>query len=337
MRRVSNSALRAAATAALAVAVTTALVPASATAQTYPTKPIVMLVPFAAGGPTDVVARQIGDHMGRTLGQQIVIETAAGAGGTLAAERLSKAAPDGHTILIHHNGLPTGPALYANLRYDTRTAFETIGLINTGPMIVVAKTATDAKSLKELFDSWSANADKLTLGHAGVASTSWMCGIQIKNVLKKDFKFVTYRGTAPAMNDVVAGQIDGMCDLSTSALPQIQGATVKAYGVTSAGRLPQIKDIVTTREAGYAGLDMTIFNALYAPKGTPGEVIAKLSDALQKALNDPAILEKFAAAGTTTFPADMRSPAAHNTYFQAQILSQAAVFKAAGFEPGKTE
>ena len=323
--------------AAGAVLAVSVLAGSAAMAQSYPTKPIMMLVPFAAGGPTDVVGRQIGDHMGRTLGQQIVVETAAGAGGTVAADRLSKAAADGYTILIHHNGLPTGPALYANLRYDTKTAFETIGLINTGPMIVVSKKAATDKSLKELFDRWSANEDKITLGHAGVASTSWMCGVQINNLLKKKLRFVPYRGTAPAMNDVVAGQIDGMCDLSTSALPQIQGGTVKAYGVTSAERLPHLMDVQTTREAGYPGLDMTIWNALYAPKGTPKAVIDKLSDALQKALDDPGTLEKFKAAGTTTFPAGMRSPEAHHKFFLAQIESQAAVFKAAGVEPGKAD
>ena len=309
----------------------------AASAQSYPTKPIMVLVPFAAGGPTDVVARQIGDHMGRTLGQQLVIETAAGAGGTLAADRLSKAAPDGYTLLVHHNGLPTAPALYGNLRFDTRTAFEPIGLINTGPMIVVSKKGTTAKTLKELFDGWSANADKVSLGHAGVGSTSYMCGLQINNVLKQKFRFVTYRGTAPAMNDVVAGQIDGMCDLSTSGLPQIQGNNVVAFGVTSAARLPQIKDVPTTREAGYPGLDMTIYNALYGPKAMPRDIVDKLAAALQKALDDPAMIEKFTAAGTTTFPADMRSPAAHGKYFLAQIESQAAVFQAAGVVPGKAE
>ena len=313
------------------------LPPVAALAQGYPSKPVVMLVPFAAGGPTDVVGRQIGEHMGRTLGRPFVIETAAGTGGTFAAERLAKAIPDGYTILIHHNGLPTAPALYSNLRYDTRAAFEPIGLINTGPMIVVAKNVTGAKSLKELFDQWSASEGKITLGHAGVGSTSYMCGLQINNVLKKKFTFVTYRGTAPAISDIVAGQIDGMCDLSTSALPQILVGTVKAYGVTSAERLPSIKDVLTTKEAGYNGLDMTIYNALYAPKGTPKDVIAKLSDALQKALNDPAIQEKFTAAGTSTFPADQRSPEAHRKFFLEQIESQAAVFSSAGVVPGKTD
>ena len=321
----------------LALGLATIAMAGTAQAQTFPTKPIVLLVPFAAGGPTDVVGRQIGDHMGRTLGQQLVVETAAGAGGTLAAERLSKAAPDGYTLLIHHNGLPTGPALYANLRYDTRTAFETIGLVNTGPMIVVAKKATTVKTLKEVFDQWIANTDKISLGHAGVGSTSYMCGLQINNVLKQKFRFVTYRGTAPAMTDVVAGQIEGMCDLSTSALPQIQGGNVIALGVTSAIRLPQIKDVPTTREAGYPGLDMTIYNALYAPKGTPKAVLDTLSAALQKALDDASVVEKFTAAGTTAFPADMRSAEAHGKFFQAQIDSQAAVFKAAGVAPGKAE
>lgn len=306
-------------------------------AQGYPTKPITMLVPFAAGGPTDVIGRQIADHMSRTLGQQVVIETATGAGGTVAAERLTRALPDGHTILIHHNGLPSAPALYSGLRYDTRTAFEPIGLVNSGPMVVVAKKATQATTLKELFETWAAGSEKITLGHAGIGSTSWMCGLQITNVLGKKLTFVTYRGTAPSLNDVVAGQIDGMCDLAVTALAQIQAGTVKAYGATSTARLEQIKDVPTTREAGYPKLDMVVWNGLYAPKGTPKEIVVSLNAALRKALDDREIVGKLTAVANAPFPPQMRTPEAHQKFFLEQIDAQAAVFRNAGIAPGKAE
>jgi len=311
--------------------------PESSSAQGYPTKPITMLVPFAAGGPTDVIGRQVADHMSRTLGQQVVIETATGAGGTVAAERLARAQPDGYTILIHHNGLPSAPALYSGLRYDTRTAFEPIGLVNSGPMVVVAKKATEAKTLKELFETWAAGSEKITLGHAGIGSTSWMCGLQITNVLAKKLTFVTYRGTAPSLNDVVAGQIDGMCDLAVTALAQIQAGTVKAYGATSAARLAQIGDVPTTREAGYPKLDMVVWNGLYAPKGTPKEVVAALNAALRKALDDGEIVGKLTAVANAPFAPEMRTPEAHLKYFLEQIDAQAAVFRNAGITPGKAE
>ena len=308
-----------------------------ARAQDYPSKQIVMVVPFAAGGPTDVVARQIGDNLSKTLGRQIVVETTTGAGGTVGAERVAKAAPDGYTVLIHHNGLPTAPALYANLRYDTRTAFEPVGLVNTGPMMVVAKKSAAANTLKELFDQWAGNAENVTLGHAGVGSTSYMCGLQINNVIGKKLRYVTYRGTAPSLNDVVAGQIDGMCDLSTSALPQVLGGTIKVLAVTGDQRLEAIKDVPTTKEAGFPRLDMTIYNALYVPAGTPAPIIARLSEALNKALVDPDIVEKFRVAGTSAFPPAMRTPEALRKFFLEQMESQAEVFRAAGVVPGKGE
>lgn len=296
--------------------------PAIATAQDYPSGPITVVVPFAAGGPTDTVARLLGEHMGRTLGQQIVIENVGGAGGTMGAERVSKAKADGYTFLLHHQGITAAPALYDNLRYDTETAFEMVGLINHGPMVVVGKKGLEPKDAKELFEWMKQNADKITMAHAGVGSNSHVCGLIIQKVLGKKFTFVAYRGTGPALNDVVAGQIDVLCDQSTNAVPQIQGGTVKGYAVADTARIESIKDVPTTPEAGYADMTMRLWNAIYAPKGTPKEAIEKVNAALRKALQDPAIQEKFAGFGTSLFPEEEWTPEAHQKAFMAELERQ---------------
>ncbi|MCL4764597.1 MAG: tripartite tricarboxylate transporter substrate binding protein BugD [Hyphomicrobiaceae bacterium] len=300
-------------------------VPAIALAQDYPTKPITMVVPFAAGGPTDTVARLLGEHMGRTLGQQIVVENVAGAGGTTGTERVSKAEPDGYTVLLHHQGITAAPALYNNLRYDTKTALEMVGMINHGPMVVVGKKGLQAASAKELFDWMKQNADKITMAHAGVGSNSHVCGLIIQKVLGQKFTFVAYRGTGPAMNDLVAGQIDVLCDQSTNAVPQIQGGTVKAYAVADKARIDSIKDVPTAPEAGFPDMTMRLWNAIYAPKGTPKEIVAKVNAALRKALADPSIKEKFAAVGTSLFPESEWTPEAHHKTFLAELERQAVL------------
>lgn len=308
----------------LAAAVTIAL-PAVAVAQDYPTKPVTFVVPFAAGGPTDTIARLVGEHLGRTLGQQIVIENVAGAGGTSGSERVAKASPDGYTMLLHHQGITAAPSLYENLRYDTKTAFEMVGMINHGPMVVIGKKDLKATNAKELFDWMKQNADKITMAHAGVGSNSHVCGLIIQKVLKQKFTFVAYRGTGPAMNDVVAGQIDVLCDQSTNAVPQIQGGTVKAYAVADTARIDSIKDVPTAPEAGYPDMTMRLWNAIYAPKGTPKEIVDKMNAALRKALEDPAIVEKFAAVGTSLFPQSEWTPEAHKKTFLAELERQAAL------------
>jgi tripartite-type tricarboxylate transporter receptor subunit TctC len=317
-----------------AVAAFAALVfPAALHAQGYPTKPITLIAPFAAGGPTDTIARLTADHIGRTLGQQVIVENVAGAGGTAGAERAAKASPDGYTVLIHHGGLTRGPSLYSNLRYDTKTAFDTIGLINGGPMIVVSKKGIEAKSAAELFDYLKKNADKVSLGHAGAGSNSYTCGLLIQHVLQQKFSFVAYRGTGPAMNDLVAGQIDAMCDQATNAIPQVSGGTIKGYLVTGDERLGSVKDLPTAKEAGFPGLKIEIWNGLYLPKGTPKDIIDKWHAALQKALGDKTFVDKLTELGTTLFPENMRSPDEHRKYMLADIELQAALLKSAGVQP----
>jgi tripartite-type tricarboxylate transporter receptor subunit TctC len=306
--------------------------PSLVSAQGYPTRPIILVVSFAAGGPSDTAARLIADHMSRTLGEQIIIENVPGAGGTAGAERAAKAAPDGYTILLHHGALTRAPWLYSNLRYDTKTAFETIGLINRGPMIVVSRKGLEAKTAAELFDYLKKNADKVSLGHAGVGSNSYTCGLVLERVLKQKLSFVAYRGTGPAMNDLVAGQIDAMCDQATNAVPQIVGGTIKAYAITGDERIDSVKEVPTSTEAGFPELQMEIWNALYAPRGTPADIIDKLNAALQKGLDDAALIDKLIMLGTTPFPKSQRSPQAHRAYFLADMELQARLLHGAGIK-----
>jgi tripartite-type tricarboxylate transporter receptor subunit TctC len=309
-----------------------ALLAAPLAAQDYPNKPIILIVPFAAGGPSDTFGRLVADHMGRTLGQQIIIENVGGAGGTLGAERAAKAAADGYTLLTHHSGLTAAPALYSNLRYDARTAFEPLGLVNTGPMVLISKTGLAARSAQELIAWLKAEGEKATVGYAGVGSNSYICATLLKQLIGIRPAMVAYRGTGPAMNDLVGGQIDVLCDQATTAVPQIQGGTVRAYVVTSPERLASIKDVPSAREAGLPDFSVTIWNGLYAPKGVPAEVVEKVNAALAKMLADPAILERFAATGTGPFPPEMRSPAAHAKFIAGEFERFARMFQAVAAE-----
>jgi tripartite-type tricarboxylate transporter receptor subunit TctC len=303
-----------------------------ASAQAFPNKPITLVVSYAAGGPSDVIARLLADNMGKTLGQQVVVENVAGAGGTSGAARVAASAPDGYTILIHHLALKAAPALYANLKYDTLTAFEPLGMINTGPMVITGKMGLAANTAQEFFAYAKAQGEKLTMAHAGVGSNSHLCIILMGQALGIKPTQVAYRGTGPAMNDLVAGQIDSVCDQSTSAIPQITGNKIKAYAVTSAERLDVLKAVPTTREAG-TPIDMTIWHGLYAPKGTPEDALGKLHGALVKALADKTINERFTEFGTSAFPAAQQTRAAHKAAFTTEVNKWQTALKAAGIQP----
>lgn len=296
-----------------------ALATSGAQAQTFPTRPITLIVPFAAGGPSDAIARLLGQSMTASLGQQVVIENVAGAGGTAGAARLAKAAPDGYTILIHHVALAAGAALYGNLSYETTNAFAPIGLINYGPMVLLSKKDYPANTIAELLKLVKENGAKTTIAHAGVGSNAHLCGLLLQKALGVTLTEVGYRGTGPAMNDLMGGQVDLLCDQSTTAVPQIQAATVKAFAVTSKERLPVLKDIPTLEQAGLKGFEFVIWHGLYAPKGTPADVIGKLNGALQKALSDEMIVKRFADVGTSVFPPSQRGPDAHGARFAAEI------------------
>ncbi|MFC7395714.1 tripartite tricarboxylate transporter substrate-binding protein [Chelatococcus sp. GCM10030263] len=298
-----------------------ALAAAPAQAQSYPTRSVTMIVPFAAGGPSDAIARLIGEAMGKTLGQQIVIENVAGAGGTTGAARAAKADPDGYTLLIHHVALAAGASLYPKLAYDTSTAFAPIGLVNGGPMVLMTKNDYPADDAAALIAKLKADGSKVTVAHAGVGSNSHLCTLLLQQALGVKFTQVAYRGTGPAMNDLMGGQVDLLCDQSTTAVPQVEGKTVKGFAVTSKDRLPVLKDLPTLQEAGLKDFDFTIWHGLYAPAGTPQDIVAALNKALQVALTDKNVLARFAEVGTQPFPESERSPAAHKTQFDKEIAT----------------
>lgn len=298
--------------------------------QDYPNKTITMISPFAAGGPSDTLARLTADHLGRTLGQQIVVENVGGAGGTVGTERAAKAAPDGYTLFQHHGALPASMALYSNLRYDAATAFEAIGLINTGPMVLTSKKTLETKTAKDVIAYIKEKGDKATVAHAGIGSNSYMCALLIIQASVTRPSLVPYRGTGPAMNDIVGGQVDVLCDQATTATAQVQAGTIKGYAVTSPERLAALPNIPSAKEAGLTGFDMVIWNGLYAPKGTPKPILEKVHAALQKFMDDPKINERFAATGTVAFGKDMRSSETHQKYLIAEIARYKKMVAAAG-------
>lgn len=303
---------------------------ASPRADDYPTKPVTVLVVFAAGGPSDILARLLGDHVGKQFGQQLIIENVAGAGGTIGTERGAKAPPDGYTILTHHSGLTAAPHLYSNLRFDSHTAFEPLGLINTGPMVMLSRKTLETKDMAALTSWLKEKGDKATIGYAGVGSNSYVCAMVLQQLLGVKLSMVAYRGTGPAMNDLVAGQIDVLCDQATTAVPQITGGTVKAYAVTSPDRLQSIKDVPSNKEAGFPGFNVTIWNGAYAPRGTPKAIIDKWNAALNKFVADPQTIERFATTGTVPFPPGMRSVEAHAKFLTEQFAFYEKMFAAAG-------
>ncbi len=320
-----------------ALVIAASLFAPAAFAQSYPSKPITLIIPFAAGGPSDTLGRLTAEHLGRTLNQQIIVENVGGAGGTIGTDRAAKAAPDGYTLLQHHSGLPASSALYANLKYDTKTAFEMIGLINTGPMVLTSRKSLDVGNAKGLFDWMKANGDKVTVAHAGIGSNSYMCAMLMSQVTNSKQTLIPYRGTGPAMNDVVGGQVDVLCDQATTASQQVLGGTIKGYAVTSSERLAALPDVPSAREAGLAGFDMTIWNGMYAPAGTPKDIRDKLHAALQAFMDDPKVIERFHQTGTVAFAKDMRSSEAHRKFLDAEIVRYQDLVTASGLKPAEAK
>lgn len=308
---------------------TLAIAAASASAQQYPTKSPLLLVPFAPG-PTDTVARVIAQAMGKPLGQTIVVENRPSAGGILAPELVAKAAPDGYTLLIFHIGMATTPALYRQLRYKPLEDFEYIGLINDVPMTLIARQNFPASNLKELLAYVKDNKAKVSMAHAGIGAASHLCGMLFQSAIGTELLTVPYKGTGPAMNDLLGGQTDLMCDQTTSTTGQIKGGKVKVYGITSAKRVPSLAEIPTLEEQGMKGFQIGIWHALYAPKGTPKPVIDKLSSALQEALRDDTVKKRFADLGAETMPPERGTPEALRTHLKAEIDKWGPIIKKAG-------
>jgi tripartite-type tricarboxylate transporter receptor subunit TctC len=306
------------------------LVPSSAFAQQYPTKVITMIIPFSAGGPTDTVGRLTARAMGESLKGQMIIENVAGAGGTIAAARVARSAPDGYTIFMHHIGQSTAPSLYRKLSYDVFQDFEPIGLVTDVPMTLVAKKDFPAKNLKELITYVKANKDKVTYANAGLGAASHLCGMLFMSAIQTDLTTIPYKGTGPAMNDLLGGQVDFMCDQTTNTTSQIKSGKIKVYGVTTKTRVPSLPDVPTMNEAGLPNFEVAVWHALYAPKGTPKPIIDKLVKALQDALKDPNVKQRFAELGTEPVPEKRATPEALRAHLKAEVDKWAPVIKKAG-------
>ena len=304
----------------------------AAIADDYPTRPVTMIVPFSAGGPGDVIARILGNAMSATLKQSTVIENVVGAGGTLGTNRVAKAAPDGYTLLLHHIGMATSPALYRKMAYDTLNDFEYLGMINDVPMTIVGKPQLPANTYPELVKWLEANKGKVNLANAGLGAASHLCGLLFQSTLKMEMQTVPYKGTAPAMNDLLGGQVDIMCDQTTNTTGQIASKSIKAYAVTSSKRLttPALKDLPTLDEAGLKGFNVTIWHALYAPKGTPKAVLDKVNAALKVALKDADFIKREEALGAVIISDNRVNGAEHKKFVEAEINKWGPVIKAAG-------
>jgi tripartite-type tricarboxylate transporter receptor subunit TctC len=299
-------------------------------AQDYPTKVITVVVPFAAGGPTDTVARLLAGPMTKTLKQQIIVENVGGAGGTIGAARVAKAAPDGYTLLLHHIGHATSVPLYRKLPYDVVNDFETIGLINEVPMTLVARPDFPPKDLKELIAYIKKNKDKVTYANAGIGAASHLCGMLFMTAIETDITTVPYKGTAPAMNDLLGGQVDFMCDQTTNTTSQIKAKKIKVYGVTTKTRVKSLPDVPTMHEAGLPNFEVSVWHGLYAPKGTPKPVIDKLSKSLQEALKDATVKQRFADLGTEPVDEKRATPEALRAHLKSEIERWTPIIKKAG-------
>lgn len=304
-------------------------VPALAQAP-YPTRPITMIIPFAAGGPTDTVGRLVAQVMGNDLGQTVVVENIGGAGGTLGAQRVAQARPDGYTILLHHIGMSTTPTLYRRLGYDPINGFETVGLVTEVPMTLVARRNFPANNLAELVQVVRRERDKLNYANAGIGAASHLCGLLFMSAVDTPMTTVPYRGTGPAMNDLVAGTVDLMCDQTTNTTEQIRAGTIRAYAATTSQRVASLPDLPTAAEAGLPNFEVSVWHGLYTPRGTPAPIVERLNRALLTALRDENLVRRFADLGTAPVSADRATPAFHRTFWQQDIQKWRPLIQAAG-------
>ncbi|MEL4375453.1 tripartite tricarboxylate transporter substrate-binding protein [Brucella cytisi] len=316
--------------AALATTLAISTAAFTAQAQNYPERTITMVVPFSAGGPTDTVTRLVAESMSKDLGQQVIVENVGGAGGTLGAGRVATADPDGYTLLLHHIGMATSATLYRKLAYDTLNAFEYVGLVTEVPMTIVARKDLEPTDLKGLIEYAKANKDTATVANAGIGAASHLCGMLFMSAIETPLVTVPYKGTGPAMTDLLGGQVDIMCDQTTNTTKQIQAGTIKAYAVTSPERLDVLKDLPTTKEAGLDGMEVGIWHGIYAPKGTSAEITERLSKSLQVALKDQNVVARFAELGTKPSPEADATPAALKAKLESEIARWKPIIEAAG-------
>jgi tripartite-type tricarboxylate transporter receptor subunit TctC len=315
------------------IALLTILLAGDAAAQDYPSRHLTMVVPFAAGGPTDVLARHLGQAMSATLKQQIVIENVNGAGGTIGTARVAKAAPDGYTVLLMHIGIATAPALYRKLSYDANSDLAPIGRVADVPMTMVARKTLPPNNLQEFLAYARANKDKINYANAGVGSSSHLCGLLFMSKIGMDFNTVPYKGNAPAMNDLIGGQVDLICDQTTNTTEQIRGGTVKVYGVTSKTRVPSLPDLPTLDEQGLKGFDVVAWYGLWAPKGTPQMALDSLNGALQIAIQDPTFAARMADLGAVPATTAQATPESLRSFLKLELDTWGRVIKQAGISP----
>jgi len=313
------------------------LLPATDSLAQAITRQITLVVPYSAGGGTDTVARLIGNQMSRSLGQPLIIENVVGAGGTLANQRVARSEPDGATVLINHVALLAAPSLFTNLRYDTVASFDAVGLVNNAPMLLVGRKSIPGDAPKQYIDWIKSKGAQANFAHGGVGTNSHLCGVMMGNVLGFKPTFVAYRGSAPAITDLLAGQIDLLWDQVTNAIQQVQGGTLHGIAITSTERLDELKDVPTTAELGMPELNYTMWHGLYVVKGTPKDKIAALNEALRKALADPDVATKLKALGTLPFPAAEQSPEAHAKLFAADLPRVAKLVESSGANPSEAK
>lgn len=325
MTSIPRRALSVAITAVAAGLATPALAQAN-----FPNRPISMVIPFAAGGPTDTVGRLIAQAMGADLGQPVVVENSGGAGGTIGAQRVASARPDGYTILLHHIGMATIPTLYRRLAYDPVNGFEPIGMVTEVPMTLIARRNIEATNLTELAALIRQRGEGLNYANAGIGAASHLCGLLLMKAVDTRMTTVPYRGTGPAMNDLVSGTVDLMCDQTTNTTEQIRAGTVRAFAVTTPERIAALPDLPTSAQGGLPGFEVSVWHGLYAPRGTPAAIVARLNQALVKALQDPTVVSRFADLGTAPVPLARATPEVHRAFWQADIAKWRPLIQAAG-------
>ncbi|RYX95935.1 MAG: tripartite tricarboxylate transporter substrate binding protein BugD [Comamonadaceae bacterium] len=303
---------------------------APAAAGNYPDHAVTLVVPFAAGGPTDVVARMIAIPMGKSLGQTVLVENAVGAGGTIAASKVARAAPNGYTLFLHHMGMSTAPALYKKLSFDPLKDFEYIGQVVDVPMTLLARKDFPATTFDELQTYLKANTTKVSLANAGLGAVSHLCGLLFMTQVGAELTTVPYSGTGPAMNALLGGQVDLLCDQTTQTVPLIKDGRVKIYGVTTLNRLAVLPNVPTLNEQGLKGFEVKVWHGMYAPKGTPSAVLEKVNVALRAALQDPMVKQRLADLSSDIPPMDKVSPAGLKTHLEAEIAKWGPVIRKAG-------
>jgi tripartite-type tricarboxylate transporter receptor subunit TctC len=315
----------------LILACSAALLSAGASAQpAWPAKPISLVVPFAAGGPTDVVARTLAANMSKTLGQTVVVENKLGAGGTVGASYAARSAPDGYTFFIHHNGMATSTALYRKLSYNPLTDFEYVSQAVDVPMTLLARKDFPANNLRELIAYVKANEQKINLANAGLGAVSQLCGLMLERALDVKLTAVPFQGTAPAMNALLGGQVDILCDQTTQTIPHIKAGNVKFYGVTTRNRIRALPDAPTLSEGGLKDFEVVVWHGIYAPKGTPKPIIDRMNAAVRTALKDPDVMRRMAELGAEIVPEAKQTPEGLQTWLKSEIDKWGPVIKAAG-------